>query len=648
MFSLVLEEQTQGSKKLWRPNANRKTNPKDRSTVSVSGFLDSNNERNIDEEIMIRSGPVGEKKLATKSDGKNAKTRAKSVPPRPVSTLQVQPGKPVERMVETAPAKRKNSSPVTFQRRESAVPVGTGTTRHQFHRSSSEASEKTYRVSSANARGKQFGGALNAKASTLFEQPVNNRQRKSISSHALFNAKLAQTQKLSPGSTPRGSEEKLGSPHSSRGSRATLSGDLGDTKRKKTSQQHARTDGRVAHSKSAVSSKKLDIPSRKDGHSETRSVGTKQPDTAISKGDENPKMEECKNLETSKKDCQSDGDKSGEPAAVRILEEPCLVLRQADSRRVWNATNQKWEDLPKNKGPSPSPKRSPVTSNVENNQMSDVSSTRLNDEDTTHDRSSADVSNSDRVSFFSEKSNASPHLSSKEKTEDVLAISELSLEHQVVCEDKENHIEVVFSDNPDSSVIRLSPVCRSHHKPDVHDASGSPGKAARSLSPDSSLPSPGDVSPTPPTMRVVLRRNHPDFARSEQRREPRSQPHVSSLLISPNSDHPAEAHQDSRRLTLDGSNECELEPVTGVGDDSTSKTFHRTSSEPNLRVSSPVALQLKGSPKKEPKPKPGRSFSTSTRSHGTSHHSNTLPANARRRGRLPKDSSRSLTYESSV
>lgn len=647
MFSLVLEEQTQGRKKLWRPIPSRIANPKDRGTVCVSGFLDTNNERNIDEEIVARGGQVGDKKPTTKSDGKNAKMRAKSVPPRPSSTLQVQPGKPVERMIETAPAKRKNSSPVTFQRRESAVPSGTGNARNQFHRSSSEASEKTYRVSSANAaRVKQFVGASNSKP-TLLEQHANNRQRKSISSHALYNAKLAQTHKLSPCSTPRGSEEKLGSPHSSRGSRSTLSGDLGDAKRKKASQLQARTDGggRGANSKSGVGAKKLDIPSRKDGHSDSKSVGSRSPDPARSTEDENPKMEEHKNLETMKKDFRSDGDKSGEPTGIRIVEEPCLVLRQADSRRVWNSTNQRWEDLPKKRGSSTSPKRSPVKSNVENNQMSDVSSTRLNDDD---DRSTPDISlNAERVSFFAEKSNVSPRLGGRQKTEDLLEIAALSLEHQVVCEDKENHIEVVFSDSPDNSVVRLSPVCQSHHKPEA--GGGSPKRAPHSLSPDS-LPSPGDVPPKSPAMRVVLRRNHPDFVKSEQRREPRSQPPTSSLHISPpNLDHQPAEQTDSRRLTLDGSESaaCELDPVSGVVDDSTSKALHRTSSEPNLRVSSPVILQLKGSPKKEMRPRPGRrSFSTFTRSQG--HHPHTLPANARLRGRLQRGSSRSLTYESSV
>lgn len=620
----------------WRPNVARKANIKNRCT-SVSGDpSESHNERNIDAEISLQNGLTGDKRNRSRNDGKNTKIRAKSVPPRPVSTLNVHGGRLVERMTEAAPAKRKNSSPVSLVGRESSNAGGAKTVaRRQFHRSSSVVNERHYRLSSS-VKGRQ---PVNTKHPTLDQHM--NRHRKSVGSHSQFNSKFAQNQKPVSSSTLCSSQKIPGSSHSTRNSqisesRSAFASNVGDVKHKKVFHHQAKSEGigKVSHPKSSAAEPQemenftgnveLAAEIEKDVM-----VGTK-----INKNQKSETSMKPSKVETN----VSNSSIQGQQDSVRDTREVPVPLKQADSRKIWNAADNTWEYVSANKDISSTESSTKYAVESDLSAMSTV----LNDE-----YLSAIQNYSDCVNAFTEKLNLNLEVSGQHSGS--LELTERSIGQPVVCKEKENYVEVVFSDNAENSLVRSSHISKSVIKSNVHDIAIANEITDGNTAKVSSNTSDNMLQNSFQTVNLVVNQGLEDSQNPQQCNysAPSDDNQTNSLKAQ---------QQEFLRNTLDGdSPDCNLEPTLKSISDSDELVLKRTSSEPSMVLLPVIAhSQIRTSPRKETtRPKHKRSNSASTRCQSyrvTSDRSNnTHPGHTRRRrGNSPYEGSRSLTYESSV
>lgn len=638
----VLEEQVMTSRWLWRPSVARKVNTKDRCT-SVSGDpSESRNERNIDAEISLQNGLNVNKRNRSRNDGKNTKIRAKSVPPRPVSTLNVHGGSLVERMTETAPAKRKNSSQFSLIGRELSNAGGAKTVaRRQFHRSSSVVNERHFRLSSS-VRGRQ---PVNTKHPAL-EQRMN-RHRKPVSSHSQFNLKLGQSQKPASSSTLCSSQEILGSPHSTmssqiRESRSAYASNVGDVKHKQGFHHQAKSEGigKVSHPKSSAAEPKRmeNLAGKVELAAEIEKdvmVGTKINKILKSETSMKPSKHETN---------VSNSSVQGQQDTIHDTREMLVPLKQADSRKIWNAADNTWEYISANKDIS-STKSS--TKHAVDNDLPAMSAV-LNDKNL-----SVIQNYSDCLNAFTEKLNLNLEVSGQHSGS--LEITEHSISQPVVCKEKENYVDVVFSDNAENSLVRISPISKSVIKSKVHDIAIAneitDGTSARISSSHDSNTSEHMLQNPFQTVNLVVNQGLEDSQNPQQCNysAPSEDNKMNNLKAQ---------QQEFLMNTLDGdSPDCNLEPTLKAITDSDELVLKRTSSEPSMVLLPVIAhSHIRTSPRKETtRPRHKRSNSASTRCQSyrvtsdRSNNYNTQPGHTRRRrGNSPFEGSRSLTYESSV
>lgn len=519
----------------------------------------------------MRSGLTGDKRPKNKNDEKNAKMRAKSVPPRPVSTLNVHGGRLVERMTEAAAAKRKNSSPVTINRRESAIPPGIkSASRHQFHRSSSEMSEKHYRIST-NTKGRQ---PLNISSSRHPDLELrNNKRQKSVSSQMLFNAKMAQSQKSASGLTLQGSQEKLGSPHSSRSShvsnsRSTIASDVEDVKRKKGLRHHAKTEGiaKTSQQKYSADPEKENVIRKSE-----QPTDTKKKDVT---DDESQETETYVKSEIRRMSL-SDSNVQVQQSSIDMNQGSYVMSKQVDGNTVWNATDNTWEDLSINKGFS-----TDVGENVRllSPDLPAVSLALIN-------KDPAVLQNeAECLNVFTEKLNLNLEVSSKDRRSESLEITDLVVDKPVVCEEKENHIDVVFSENIEGVPVRLNPICKSHIKTKAHGIVDEISDGT-SLSHDSDLSK--DVSHHLPQAETFVVNRDLGKIKKPQQLEILSPQYCSGSASSKQMNKLKSQEQKSWSSSLDGATSSRLEPTLSSVVLSHDGVLERTSSEPSM-VSSPI------------------------------------------------------------
>lgn len=587
------------SRRLWRPNAARKANVKERYTSAFGGLSESNNERAVDEEISLRSGLTGDKRPKNKNDEKNAKMRAKSVPPRPVSTLNVHGGRLVERMTEAAAAKRKNSSPVTINRRESAIPPGIkSASRHQFHRSSSEMSEKHYRISTSSTKGRQPLNISSSRHPDLEQR--NNRRQKSVSSQMLFNAKLAQSQNSASGLTPQGSQEQLGSPHSSRSShvsnsRSTIAGDVGDVKRKRGLRHHAKSEGiaKTLQKKYSAEPEKENLTRKSEQPTDTENKG-------VTDGGESQETETYMKSEIRRMSL-SDSNIEVQLSNIDMNQGSCVVSKQVDGNTVWNATDIPWDDISINKGFSSDVRKGLIQFVGENVQILSpdlpAASLALIDKDPAMLQNEAECLN-----VFTEKLNLNLEVSIKNRRSESLEIAGLAVDKPVVCEEKENHIDAVFSENMESVPVRLTPICKSHVKATAHgivgEISDNAALVVSSLSHDSDLSK--DVSHNFPQTETFVSNRDLGKIKKPQQLEICSPQYCRGLASSKLTNKLKSQQQKSWSSSLNGSTSNRLEPTLSSVVRSHDRVLERTSSEPSM-VSSPkiTRCRIRPSPGKD-------------------------------------------------